>query len=79
VGGLRHGMQPAYKHMKDYDYVRRIRKKDENGKVIFGPPNMISNPGKKGHFGTTIGHLIAPYPEHMKEPYDRARLLKKVP
>jgi len=64
--------------MKEFDYVKRIRPKDENGKVIFGPPNIIANPAKKGHFSSTIGHLIGPVPQHMNEPYDLARLLNKV-
>jgi len=73
VGSLHRGMQPAYQHMKDFDETKKKNFRDENGKVKIKLPNVVTNPGKPGHFSSTIGHTLNPFPEHMKEPYDRLR------
>jgi len=48
----------TYKNMKDYDYKSLKKNLDDQGNVKSALPNINTNPGKRGHFGRSVGHLI---------------------
>ena len=78
MGPIKREKRTAYEHLKEYDFKKRKSRRDENGKVIIGKPNVLTNPSRKGRFNSTIGHTLSDFPEYMSDPYNAARLIKKV-
>jgi hypothetical protein len=66
----------SFKHETDYTEHKKTKNVDATGKVITGPANITSKPGKKGHYATTTGHLFGKAPEFLKDEYDRPKELR---
>jgi hypothetical protein len=64
-----------YKHMTDHTETKK-NYRGADGKVQCQPRNIVTNPAKKGHGDSTIGHLIDGKHKHLPEPYDRRRELE---
>lgn len=76
ASGYKTVISASFKHETDYVEHKKTKNVDATGKVITGPPNITSKPGKKGHYATTTGHLFGKAPEFIKDEYDRPRELK---
>ena len=73
-------VKAAYEHKQDMVHKKKHRVINEDGAVIIGPRNILTNPARKGHLGSTVGHLFGKFGKydqnHMAEPYDRARQMR---
>ena len=78
VKTIQKGMRTPYVHVKEYDFIKKKSKRDENGKVIIEPSNILTNPSKVGHFNSTVGHTFGANPKFLKDPYDLAKRIKRV-
>ncbi|EGR30625.1 hypothetical protein IMG5_127650 [Ichthyophthirius multifiliis] len=61
--------------MKDYN-DKIYNKRDENGNIITGPKNFLTNPTKQGQGNTTIGHLFN-HVNYENDPYNREKEMDK--
>ena len=53
--------------------IQKVKNVDENGRVIISKPNVLNEPIRHGHYNSTIGHTITPYPDYMPTGYDEER------
>lgn len=63
-----------FDHLTDYKEVSKLRK-DEEGHVIIGPINFLTNPPKKGIVGK--GTFFSGKIPYMTDPYGRAKEIAK--
>lgn len=65
-----HRLGVPYGNKPDAPIKKIVCKKDSDGRVTIGPPNMLHYPLRPGHYNSTIGHTINAFPKHSTEPYD---------
>lgn len=68
---FRQGIPWEYKEHNDFS--KKPIKFDADHKVILEPKNIQAYAHKKGHYASTIGHTLAPFPEYMDQGYDGLR------
>lgn len=62
---------------KSPDRPKMKKKRDSDGNVIFEPRNFYTSPAKKGAPGVSPGTMFGEAFEHITEPYDRPKELKR--
>ena len=74
---IRQPTNATYPHMKDYEQVvKNFRDAEDNGAVMIGPRNILTNPPKRGRVGkntTFIGQI--PY---MEDDFNRPKEMANV-
>jgi hypothetical protein len=67
-------VKAAYEHMQDYVEVKK-KFTDDEGNVLIGPKNILTNPPKLGKVGKRT--LFNPQPEFMPDDYNYPKELAK--
>ena len=70
---VRHPVKAAYEHMTDFVEIQKNFRSEENPRdVIIAPPNIRTNPIKKGQIGKQV-HFGGTIP-YIEDSYDRPKL-----
>lgn len=48
------------------------------GRIITEQRGIFTSPSKKGHYASTVGHLLGPFPKYAPDPYDSKRIAENV-
>ena len=62
-----------YENKPDCPIKKTVCRKDQDGRVTTAPTNMLHHPLRGGHYNSTYGHTICPFPNYTHEPYDVSR------
>ena len=69
-------MQAAYEY-KEEGVDKKKNYRDEDGGVVVGPRNFVTNPMKKGKAGTTKGTMIGEKYPYMEDDYNVKKKIEK--